>query len=134
MQGVVAVLILVAGLGGAGTALVALWLQSSLFQAFLAYLIGGLGLITLILVIIWARAKATSGRYLPRKIEQETAGSLVFPSAETDLEDRVNVNRTMRPDTLYIQVSEVRRRLPSLAARLAVGLSFLLALVAIDQT
>jgi hypothetical protein len=133
MQGVAAALNLVAILGGTGTALMALWLKGSLLQDFLAYLIGGLGFITLTLAICWARAKPTTSGDRPPVSEPETAGSLVFQKADTDLENRVNVNRSMRRNTPCVQFSGARRRWPSLAAQLLVGLSFLLALVAIDQ-
>ncbi len=133
MKGVAVVMTLLAGLGGTGAALVTLFLNGSLLQAFLGYLIGGLGFITLTLAICWARAKPTPSRDWPAESEPETAGSLVFQKADADLEDRVNVNRCMRRDTPRVQFQRGRRLWSSLAAQLIVGLSFLLMLVAIDQ-
>lgn len=133
VRGAAAALVLVASLGGVASALVALWLWESISIAVLAYVVGGLCLGGLMLAVICLRTRPISTMHPSSETARQAEDSLVFGTIDTDLEDRVNVNRTARQNTQWTQVPGGRKGHVPLLVQIGLGLSVLFALVAIDQ-
>lgn len=93
-QGAAAVVVLAAVAGGLLSASVTLIALGSILWALLAYVVGGFGLAALVLLRLWLRARPVSPAYEPSKPVYQGRDCLVFGSRDTDLDDRVNVNRT----------------------------------------
>lgn len=132
-RGSAVALVLVASLGGIASALVALWLSGSILFALLAYMVGGLCLGGLMLAVICLRTRPISTMHPSSETARHAQDSLVFGSADTDLADRVNVNRITRQNTQWTQVPPGRTGRIPLVVQLGLGLFVLFALIAIDQ-
>ena len=133
VQGAAVTLVLAASLGGVASALAAYWLWESILIALLSYIVGGLCLVGLLLAVICGRTRPISSMQPPSETTRQGEDSLVFGTVDTDLQDRVNVNRTTRQNTQWTQVPSGRKGRVPLVVQLGLGLSVLFALVAIDQ-
>ena len=133
VQGAAVTLVLAASLGGVTSALAAYWLWESILIALLSYIVGGLCLVGLLLAVLCIRTRPISSMQPPSETTPQGEDSLVFGTVDTDLQDRVNVNRTTRPNTQWTQVPPGRKGRVPLVVQLGLGLSVLFALVAIDQ-
>jgi hypothetical protein len=133
VKGAAVTLVLAASLGGAASALAAYWLWESILIALLSYIVGGLCLVGLLLAVLCIRTRPISSMQPPSETTPQGEDSLVFGTVDTDLQDRVNVNRTTRPNTQWTQVPPGRKGRVPLVVQLGLGLSVLFALVAIDQ-
>lgn len=94
VQGAAAVLVLAAVAGGLLSACVVLIALGSILWALLAYVAGGFAFAALVLLRLWLRARPVSPAYAPPRPAYHAGDCLVFGSHDTDLADRVNVNRT----------------------------------------
>ena len=72
-------------------------------MALLADVAGGIALAGLAVAVIWLRAKPVA-RLHQKPSPQSQDGSLVFGNSDTDLEDRVNVNRAAAQVTTSTRV------------------------------